>query len=120
MGRTFPGGGHRPGNHLQRASFGVFVNSFLKTHSRQVSSWRRIDRDRHAGNDRIFAMGAPGAEQLGNTVSLVVPQGWAVRGLMQSMNGEPLSAVLLTALVMLIWSAAFFVIGVLRFNRRYV
>jgi hypothetical protein len=38
---------------------------------------------------------------------------------MQSVDGEPVSAVLLTALAMLIWSAAFFAIGVLRFNRRY-
>jgi len=40
--------------------------------------------------------------------------------LMQSMNGEPVNSVLVTALAMLAWSIAFFVIGVLRFNRRYV
>jgi ABC-type transport system involved in multi-copper enzyme maturation permease subunit len=49
-----------------------------------------------------------------------VPQGWAIRGLMQSMNEEPMGMVLLTALAMLAWSAVFFVVGVLRFNRRYV
>ena len=67
----------------------------------------------------IFAMGSPGAAVLGNTVSLLVPQGWAIRGLMQSMNGEPISMVLVSFLAMLGWSAAFFVVGVLRFNRRY-
>jgi hypothetical protein len=67
----------------------------------------------------IFAMGSPGAARLGDTVSLLVPQGWAIRGLMQSMHGEPVSAVMVTALVLLVWSAAFFSIGVLRFNRRY-
>ncbi len=35
------------------------------------------------------------------------------------MSGEPLGSVLLTVLAMLAWSAAFFVVGVLRFNRRY-
>jgi hypothetical protein len=38
---------------------------------------------------------------------------------MQSLNGEPVSAVLVTALAMLVWSAAFFIVGVLRFNKRY-
>jgi hypothetical protein len=68
----------------------------------------------------IFAQGSPTAQQLGSTVSLLVPQGWAVRGLVQAMNGLPVADVLLTTLVMLAWSAAFFTIGVLRFNRRYV
>jgi hypothetical protein len=49
-----------------------------------------------------------------------VPQGWAIRGLMQSINGDAVSAVLVTVLVLLIWSAAFFFVGVMRFNRRYV
>ena len=44
---------------------------------------------------------------MGDTVSLLVPQGWAIRGLMQAMNGEPISSVLVTALVLLVWSAAF-------------
>jgi len=39
--------------------------------------------------------------------------------LMQAMKGEPVSSLLLTALVLLVWSATFFIIGVLRFNRRY-
>jgi ABC-type transport system involved in multi-copper enzyme maturation permease subunit len=56
---------------------------------------------------------------MGNTVSLLVPQGWAVRGLMQSMTGEPISDLLVTTMVLLIWSAAFFTIGVWRFNKRY-
>ncbi|MEW6406640.1 MAG: hypothetical protein AB1649_33075, partial [Chloroflexota bacterium] len=68
----------------------------------------------------IFAMGAPGAAKLGDTVSLLVPQGWAIRGLMQSMNGEPVNAVVVTMLATLVWSVTFFVVGVMRFNRRYV
>jgi hypothetical protein len=35
------------------------------------------------------------------------------------MHGEQAGAVLVTALAMLLWSAAFFLVGVLRFNRRY-
>jgi hypothetical protein len=36
------------------------------------------------------------------------------------MNGEPASQLLISFLAMLGWSAAFFVVGVMRFNRRYV
>ena len=67
----------------------------------------------------IFAIGSPAAAQMGDTVSLLVPQGWAVRGLMQSMNAEPVPALLVTTLALLVWSVAFFIVGVWRFNRRY-
>jgi len=103
------------------SSFGVFVNSFLKTTKQAgVLFGGVLTVTGMLGMISIFAMGAPSAAQLGDTVSLLVPQGWAVRGLMQSMNGEPVNSVLVTALAMLAWSIAFFVIGVLRFNRRYV
>jgi ABC-2 type transport system permease protein len=103
------------------SSFGVFVNSFLKTTKQAgVLFGGVLTVTGMLGMISIFAMGAPSAAQLGDTVSLLVPQGWAIRGLMQSMNGEPVNSVLVTALAMLAWSIAFFIIGVLRFNRRYV
>jgi hypothetical protein len=71
------------------------------------------------GMIRVFAINAPGTEILGNTVSLLVPQGWAVRGILQTMNGIMGLQVLLNTLVMLAWSAVFFIVGVWRFNRRY-
>lgn len=106
---------------MSASSFGVFVNSFLKnTKQAGVLFGGVLTVTGMLGMISIFAMGAPGAAQLGNTVSLLVPQGWAVRGLMQSMNSEPFSAVFLTFLAILVWSAMFFIVGVLRFNRRYV
>ena len=102
------------------SSFGIFVNSFLSnTKQAGVLFGGVLTVTGMVGMISIFAMGSPGAARLGDTVSLLVPQGWAIRGLMQSMNGEPVSAVLISALAMLVWSAAFFIIGVLRFNRRY-
>jgi ABC-2 type transport system permease protein len=103
------------------SSFGIFVNSFLKnTKQAGVLFGGVLTVTGMVGMISIFAMGSPGAARLGDTVSLLVPQGWAIRGLMQSMNGEPVGAVLISALAMLVWSAAFFIIGVLRFNRRYI
>ncbi|RPJ28190.1 MAG: ABC transporter permease [Chloroflexi bacterium] len=106
---------------LSASSFGIFVNSFVKnTKQAGVLFGGVLTVTGMLGMISIFGMGSPGAARLGDTVSLLVPQGWAIRGLMQSMNGEPVGTVLVTALAMLVWSAAFFIVGVLRFNRRYV
>ncbi len=102
------------------SSFGVFLNSFLKsTKQGGILFGGALTVTGMLGMISIFAMNSPAAARMGDTVSLMVPQGWAVRGLMQTMNGEPISSVLVTTLVLLIWSAAFFVIGVWRFNKRY-
>ncbi len=103
------------------SSFGVFVNSFLKnTKQGGVLFGGVLTVTGMVGMISIFAMNSPAASKMGDTVSLLVPQGWAVRGLMQSMNGEPVTGVAVTTLVLLAWSIAFFTIGVRRFNRRYV
>ena len=102
------------------SAFGIFVNSFLKdTKQGGVIFGGVLTVTGMIGMISIFAMNSPGAAVLGDTVSLLVPQGWAIRGLMQSMNGEPVSMVMVSFLAMLGWSAAFFLVGVLRFNRRY-
>jgi ABC-2 type transport system permease protein len=103
------------------SSFGIFVNSFLKnTKQGGVIFGGVLTVTGMIGMISIFTMNAPDAAVLSKTVSLLVPQGWAIRGLLQSMNGEPASQLMISFLVMLGWSAAFFVIGVMRFNRRYI
>ncbi len=103
------------------SSFGIFVNSFLKnTKQAGVLFGGVLTVTGMVGMIRIFAMSASGGIGLVELVSLLVPQGWAIRGLLQSMNGEPIGAVIVTALVLFAWSAVFFTGGVLRFNRRYV
>jgi ABC-2 type transport system permease protein len=103
------------------SAFGIFVNSFLKdTKQAGVLFGGVLSVTGMVGMIAIFAAGSPSGARLGGTVSLLVPQGWAVRGLMQSLNGEQVSTVLVTALVMLVWSAAFFIVGVWRFNKRYI
>jgi ABC-2 type transport system permease protein len=102
------------------SSFGIFVNSFLKTTKQGGAIFGGVlTLTGMIGMISIFTMNTPGTSSLSGTVSLLVPQGWAIHGLMQSMNGEPVSQLLISFLVMLGWSAAFFLIGVMRFNRRY-
>ena len=102
------------------SSFGIFVNSFLKnTKQGGVIFGGVLTVTGMIGMISVFAMNSPNAAQLGDTVSLLVPQGWAIRGLMQAMDGQPLASVLTTTLVLFAWSAAFFIVGVWRFNKRY-
>jgi ABC-2 type transport system permease protein len=108
------------GTVCSSSSMGIFINSLLRD-SKQggVVFGGVLTLTGMIGMVRIFAMGAPFASGLGEMVSLIVPQGWAVRGLLQAMSAEPPGNVLLTALVMLVWSLVFFISGVQRFNRRY-
>jgi ABC-2 type transport system permease protein len=102
------------------ASFGICINSFFKnTKQSGVMFGGVLTLTGMVGMISVFFQGSPTAGQLGDTVSLLVPQGWAVRGLLQAMNGAPAGETGLTTLALLAWSVAFFIIGVWRFNRRY-
>ncbi|MBK9210174.1 MAG: ABC transporter permease [Anaerolineales bacterium] len=102
------------------SSFGIFVNSFLKnTKQGGVLFGGVLTVTGMIGMIKIFAMNSPIAAKMGDTISLLVPQGWAIRGLMQAMNSEPINEILITMLASLLWSAVFFAVGVWRFNKRY-
>jgi ABC-2 type transport system permease protein len=101
-------------------SFGIFINSLLKsTRQGGLIFGGVLTLTGMIGMISIFAMNSPGAATMGNTVALVVPQGWATRGLLQMMNNRPVADLFLNTLVLLVWSALFFGTGVWRFNRRY-
>jgi ABC-2 type transport system permease protein len=103
------------------STMGIFINSFLQsTKQGGVIFGGVLTITGMIGMISIFALNSPGAARLGDTVSLLVPQGWAVRGLMQAMEGLPATQVGQTALIMFAWSAVFFTVGVWRFNRRYL
>lgn len=105
------------GTIFSAASFGIFVNSFLKnTKQAGVLFGGVLTVTGMVGMMSVIGGSSSGAVR----ASLLVPQGWAIRGLMQSMHAEPVSAVLITLLAMLAWGTVFFIVGVLRFNRRYV
>jgi ABC-2 type transport system permease protein len=105
---------------ISASSFGIFVNSFVKsTKQAGVLFGGVLTVTGMMGMIKIFAMNSAIANKMGNTISLLVPQGWAVRGLIQSMNGDPFNSVLATLLASLMWSTVFFAVGVWQFNRRY-
>ena len=101
------------------ASFGICLNSFLKN-ARQggVVFGALLTVTGMLGMLSIMTSGSPTASQIG-AVSLLVPQGWAVRGLVQAMNGAPFLEMGPTVLALVAWGLVFFAVGVWRFNRRY-
>jgi len=105
---------------LMAASFGIFINSLLRdTKQGGVVFGGVLSLTGMIGMMSVFAMNAPEAGNLGNTVSLLVPQGWAVRGILQLLDGVTGAPLVLNTLVMLVWGTVFFAIGVWRFNNRY-
>jgi ABC-type multidrug transport system permease subunit len=101
------------------SSFGVFVNSLLKdTKQGGVIFGGVLTVTGMVGMINTFSGNISTSAQFGD-VSLFVPQGWAVLGLTQAMNGQPIASILITMSVLLVWSAVFFTVGVWRFNRRY-
>ncbi|PKO13796.1 MAG: hypothetical protein CVU39_17370 [Chloroflexi bacterium HGW-Chloroflexi-10] len=103
---------------LPASAFGIFINAWIKN-SKQggVIYGGLLTVTGMVGMFTVFTGGntSPAMEM----ISLFVPQGWAVRGLMQSMQGATLAVVTTTLAVCLLWSLVFIVIGSLRFQKRF-
>lgn len=105
---------------LVASSFGIFVNSLMKdTRQGGMIFGGILTVTGMLGMIRVFAMGSPAATRMGDTVALLVPQGWAVRGLIHALNHQTPAQVLPELLALLVWSGVFFTLGILRFRRRY-
>ena len=103
---------------LPAAAFGICVNAFLKnTKQASVIFGGLLTVTGMLGMLPIFSAGNPSPAM--ETVALLVPQGWAVRALIQSMNGVALSGILLTLLGCLAWSLVFLAVGTWRFQKRF-
>ena len=101
-------------------TFGVFVVSWLKnTRQSSVVFGGVLTITGMLGVIHMFTMGAPNANPLADKISLLVPQGWAMRLLRIGMDGTPLSELLPWFGGVLVWSVAFFIIGNLRLQRRF-
>jgi ABC-2 type transport system permease protein len=105
---------------LTASSFGIFVNSFLKdTRQGGIIFGGVLTVTGMLGMIRIFGVNSPAAARMGDSVALLVPQGWAVRGLIEALNRQPPAQVWLELLALLAWSSVFFTLGVWRFRKRY-
>lgn len=102
-------------------AFGVFLMSLLKN-ARQAGNVMggALTVTGMLGMMPVFLQSSPNSPAFINTISLTVPQGWANRILVQSMDGSALAQILPTFAVLIILSLVFFILGVLRFQRRYV
>jgi ABC-2 type transport system permease protein len=105
---------------LAASSFGIFVNSLLKdTRQGGMIFGGVVTLTGMLGMIRVFGMNSAAATRMGDSVALLVPQGWAVRGLTEALNRQLPAQVLPELLALLAWSAVFFTLGIWRFRRRY-
>ena len=103
------------------SSAGIFINSLAKdTGQGGVIFGGIMTVSGMLGMTSIFTMNSSAGSGVTEIVSLLVPQGWAIRGMMQAMDGEPINNKLLTMVVLLAWGLVFFGVGVRRFQRRYL
>ena len=105
---------------LVASSTGIFVNSLLKdTRQGGIIFGGVLTITGMLGMIRIFGSASSAAARMGDSVGLLVPQGWAVRGLVESLNRQPPAQVLPELLALLAWSCVFFTLGIWRFRKRY-
>jgi len=105
---------------LVASSTGIFVNSLLKdTRQGGIIFGGVLTITGMLGMIRIFGSASSAAARMGDSVGLLVPQGWAVRGLVESLNRQPPDQVLPELLALLAWSCVFFTLGIWRFRKRY-
>jgi ABC-2 type transport system permease protein len=102
------------------SSFGIFVTSFLRdTRQGGIIYGGVMTVMGMVGMLTVFTGANPGGSTAFETASLVVPQGWGVRGWRLLLEGGGVGDVLLSVAVMLAAGIVFFAIGVLKFRKRY-
>jgi ABC-2 type transport system permease protein len=103
---------------LVAAGFGMFLMSLLKS-SRQVGIVYGGVMTVTGMLGGLFTSSIPGVPHVFHTLSLSMPQGWALRGWKETLAGGGVADVLLPAAVMLLVAGAFLAIGIARFRRRF-
>ncbi len=101
-------------------TFGVFLVSLLKnTRQGGVVFGGVMTITGMLGILKMFTMGVTTPNPTMDIVSMLVPQGWAMRALNLTMDGAPLGEMLPWIGGGILLSAAFFIIGTWRLNRRF-
>ena len=102
------------------AGFGLLVTSLLKTRRQGGIVYGGVLTVMGMlGMMRVFTAGVQSASNPISTASLIVPQGWAVRGWQLLLEGGGPAEIALPLAVMLAEGAIFFALGALRFRKRF-
>lgn len=120
-GSPAPALGVAAGMILLSAGFGLFLTSLLKDRRQGGLVYGGVLTVMgNLGMINIFTAQVAGpARQIFDTLSLLVPQGWAVRGWQLLQAGDGTGDVLVTVLVMVSLAGIFFAAGLLRFRKRF-
>lgn len=105
---------------LISATTGLFLVSLLRS-TRQAGAiyGGLLTLTGMLGLFTVFTGGAANTPDALETISLFVPQGWAIRAFQQTLDGRPLSELLFTFAGVLLWSVLFFWVGQYRLKRRF-
>jgi ABC-2 type transport system permease protein len=99
------------------SAMGIFINSLLKSTKQGGAVFGGLlTITGMIGMMPVFTQGMTNKPPALEIISLLVPQGWAIRSLFQSVNGE---SVALSVLVLLAVSVVFFAVGVWKFTKRF-
>ena len=105
---------------LAGTGFGILITSLVKTMRQSGLVYGGlVTATGMLGMMSIFSGSIPGGQSASSLVPLLVPQGWAVRGLLLGMNGAGTGEVALNALALLGWAVVMFALGALRFQKRF-
>lgn len=105
---------------LMASTTGLFLVSLLKdTRQASLIFGGLLTLTGMLGLFTVFTAGAPNTPAALDTVSLLVPQGWAMRTFRLAMDGGALTDIGLTFAVILLWSGVFFFIGQRRLQKRF-
>lgn len=105
---------------LVAGATGLFLNSLLKnTRQAGIVYGGVLTLTGMVGLLPVFTAGAPNQPEAIQTISLLVPQGWAMRGLDIAMEGGSLADLAPTLIVVLLWAVVFGFIALRRFRRRF-
>jgi ABC-type multidrug transport system permease subunit len=103
---------------LCATGFGVLLMSFIKE-TRQTGPILGGVLTVTSMIGGLMSNGLPNVPPVMNTVSLTMPQGWAMRAMQLCLAGSPPGALLVPVLVMIALGVVFFLVGLSLFRRRF-
>ncbi len=103
---------------VSAAGFGLFLVSFARN-ARQAGVLIGAGLSLTSMMGGLFTVGVPNLPAAFNTITLIMPQGWALKAFRLALNGAGLAELVLPVLVMIFIGAILFALGAARFNKRF-